>query len=289
MSSSAVPQATLPTFAERAITGADLRTLIERGGLLRGKYVIPSAVLLEDLASATNVLRARVHRVLQARLEPKLRMSDERKRRASAALQTLADVLPGIRDDILAAPDVELPPHIAPPGLSSMMRWEHLSQLDALARMVDEAWEFSWLTPFEEKFVSFTDKVALQPVPGAYAVPAPSPVRQIDRWHHFVVFLAEKFRDAVQAANPSLPRLANSNDGPVSRFLVAIVPHITAETPTPDAVRKWLRDHPTPETAGYGRELQKQELGGAQPDGRQSGRQLRKRRRRPLRTNPDCG
>jgi len=51
----------------------------------------------------------------------------------------------------------------------------------------------------------------------------------------------EKFRDVVQIANPNLPRLKLSNDGPVVRFLVATIPQITGEQLTPNAVRQWLR------------------------------------------------
>lgn len=227
-------------FGWRAVTGEDIRALIERDSVLRGSYGKPSASALEGVANAVSVLRGRVRTGTDAYLTPEQLLNDQRKKDASEALATLARVLPGLREDILTAPDV------GPPDISDLLRLGTLSQLDALQDTVNEAWEYGWLIPHQELSIQVTvgAEWTVQ-YSEAYALPPPSHDREIFKWHFFATLLADRFRDVVKARNVSLPRLANSNGGPVARFLVAVIPHITGETPTPDAVRKWLRDHPT--------------------------------------------
>jgi hypothetical protein len=231
-------------FADRPITGADLRGLIDREQVLGINYraVVPGPAALQDLAMAVSVLRGRVRIGTDADLTSKQLLNDERKKIASKALEMLASVLPALREDILAAPEC------GPSDISHFMRLMSLSQLDALKNTVAEAWEYGWLTPHQELSaqVSVGADWAVQHS-DAYAVPAPPQDREIHKWHNFAAFLADKFRDVMQASNPSLPRLANGGASPnaVMRFLAAIIPHITGEEPDPGAVRKWLKDHPT--------------------------------------------
>lgn len=215
------------------ITGADLHALIERNAVLRGNYAVPSSAALDALATAISVIRGRCSIGRREGWTPEQIASDNLRRRASDALQTLAEVLPAIRAERLAQP------HLAPFDALTAME---LSQIKALEAVVKKAWEYSWLTPHEE--------LAIQVVVGetwamefsdAYAISPPAPDRELSRWHHFGAWLADVFRDVVQASNPRLPRLGNSNDGPVVRFLACIIPRITGEQPTPAAVRRWLQ------------------------------------------------
>jgi hypothetical protein len=239
-----VAQAAAPSeFADRPITGADLRGLI----VLHGDYVQPSAAALDDLARAVSVLRGRVRVGTDAHLTPAQLLNDQRKKRASEALAMLASVLPGLRENILAAPDV------GAPEISELMRLRDLSQIDMLQNTVKEAWEYDWLTPHQELSAQVVGADWAVQYSEAFAVPSPEPVhrarevRELHKWHHFATFLADKFRDVVKASNPGLPRLKNGNGeatNPVIGFLVAVIPHITGEQPKPDAVRKWLQRNP---------------------------------------------
>lgn len=60
------------------------------------------------------------------------------------------------------------------------------------------------------------------------------------KWHEFSPCLATLFREAVRAENPKLAPLKSSNKGPVVRFLAAVIPHITGETPELGAIAKYL-------------------------------------------------
>lgn len=213
--------------------------LIERERVLRGNFVLPSAEDLEELGKAVSVLRGRVRTANGVYLAPEQLQNDERKKLASDALQILADVLPALREEILGRPDV------VSPEISDAMRFGHLSQIDALQMAVAAAMEYVWLIPHQELSISISEGMAR--FSDAFTLPPPSPISEIQTWHHFVSYLADKFRDVVQTANPTLPRLRIGNGesaNPVVRFLAAVIPHITGEEPKPDAIRKWLQRSP---------------------------------------------
>jgi hypothetical protein len=65
-------------------------------------------------------------------------------------------------------------------------------------------------------------------------------VPEVKTWHQYAVWLAANFRKAMQDANPGLV-LRLSNNGPQTRFLVAVIPLISGETPKGDAVARWLQ------------------------------------------------
>ncbi len=66
------------------------------------------------------------------------------------------------------------------------------------------------------------------------------PIVPLGRWQDFAWSLAGQFRDAMEAANPGIV-LQLSNDGPVARYVAAVVPHITGERPSVGAVAKFLQ------------------------------------------------
>lgn len=60
------------------------------------------------------------------------------------------------------------------------------------------------------------------------------------RWHYFAFELAEEFRMAARRANRGRP-LGLSNQGPVASFVAGMVPYITGETPSVEAVARELQ------------------------------------------------
>jgi hypothetical protein len=136
-------------LAERAITGADLRALIEREHVLRGRYVPPPAGALEELAKAVTLLRWRVRIANGAHLTSQQRLNDGAKRLASVALQTLGDILSRLREEILAEPEAA--------EIFKKLRLQQLSELDALQVAVCEARQYTWLTPDQESSIITND------------------------------------------------------------------------------------------------------------------------------------
>src|SRR6185437_8270130 len=98
------------------------------------------------------------------------------------------------------------------------------------------AWELPALMPSQETAVSVNALMAR--FSDAWVIPSPSAEMEITHWHDFAQFLVDAFIKAVQASNRSLPRLGLSENGPVPRFLEAIIPHITGESPTSAAIIK---------------------------------------------------
>jgi hypothetical protein len=76
------------------------------------------------------------------------------------------------------------------------------------------------------------------PLPSSFFVPQGD--GDCDHWHACVEELASEFRLAMASTNPGLD-LKDSNTGPISRFLSAVIPLITEEKPTPDAIARYLQ------------------------------------------------
>ena len=60
-------------------------------------------------------------------------------------------------------------------------------------------------------------------------------------WHNFAHRLASDFQAALQKANPG-KEIGLTPIGPVSRYLAAVIPLVSGETPRGDAAIKYLRD-----------------------------------------------
>jgi len=236
-------------LADQPITGADLRRLMDRNKVLRTDYVSPSASALDGLALDISVLRGRCRVGRREAWSAEARRADDLRRMGSAALATLAEILPEMRAECAAA--FERADKVDPMRL---MFSQHIAEISALERVVADTWERPWITPMEEQqlavivgsdwAIQVSPAYKLPPPPAISGVSFPPDIREMHKWHHFAHWLAERFRDVVQAANPNLQRLALSNNGPVVRFFLAVIPHITGEAPTAAAVRKRLRDHP---------------------------------------------
>ena len=215
------------------ITGADLHSLIKRNVVLRGDYAVPSAAALEALAAAISVIRGRCSIGRREGWTPEQIASDNLRGRASDALQTLAEVLPAIRAERLAQP------HLAPFDALTALE---LGQIEALEAVVKKAWEYSWLTPHEEQHIQVVVGATwAMEFSDAYAISPPAPDHEMSRWHHFVAWLADAFREVVAVRNPHLQLLGVPEHGPMLRFLACVIPCITGEKPTQTAVRRCLQ------------------------------------------------
>jgi hypothetical protein len=64
---------------------------------------------------------------------------------------------------------------------------------------------------------------------------------RINSWHPFAIIIGGAFKIALRRTNPHR-RFGHSNDGPVARFVAAVIPNITGEHPTVQAVAKRLKD-----------------------------------------------
>lgn len=62
----------------------------------------------------------------------------------------------------------------------------------------------------------------------------------VEQWHDFAPDLARMFREAMERANPGL-RLGLSDKGPVAQYVAAVIPYITGDRPTSNAVARHLQ------------------------------------------------
>jgi hypothetical protein len=65
----------------------------------------------------------------------------------------------------------------------------------------------------------------------------------IRSWHDIAHRLVLAFVSAMRSTNAGF-KLGLSNEGPCQRFVAAVVPHVTGELPSVQAVGKWLKDNP---------------------------------------------
>ena len=142
------------------------------------------------------------------------RESSDRTRRLASALRTLNDVLPAIRDDCSEALKA------AQRSTSQVMLRSCQKDLVALDALIAA--------------------VAATRARHSLLLPISQLAAPIERWHHFAEDLADAFRKAMHSTNPGL-ELRLSNNGPVVRFLKALVPEITGEKPTLGSIARHLQ------------------------------------------------
>ena len=80
------------------------------------------------------------------------------------------------------------------------------------------------------------DVPGVEDIRGQLSDPTKPPVS----WHKITGRLVLEFLTAVRSTNPNL-ELKVSNDGPIARFVAAITPLITGETPNRNAVARWIQ------------------------------------------------
>lgn len=66
------------------------------------------------------------------------------------------------------------------------------------------------------------------------------PVSRTADWHTYVQWLRSQFEHAMRSTNPGLD-VRPSNDGPLTRFIAAVIPLITGENPKPPAIARQLQ------------------------------------------------
>jgi hypothetical protein len=215
------------------ITGADLLAVINKKRVC-GRYREPTAAQLDRLALAISLVRGRCQVGRPETWTPGQIARDQLQRKASHALGTLAEVLPRLRADYEAEG-----PFPAPDDLGRLLLKERLEQIRELERIVADVWELTWLIPYQELHILVT--VESDWMVEHCALPAPTPVREIHKWHDFAFWLADKFRDVLQNCNPGRPRPGAAENGPVVKFLAGVIPLVTGEEPKAAAVKEWLR------------------------------------------------
>jgi hypothetical protein len=192
----------------KPMTGAMLRALCAETGVVRsGKE--PSRAAYEDLAQTINDFRR-----LVSLSTGRWRESSGRTRRLASGLRTLNDVLPAIRDDC-----------------SEALKAAQRSRSEVMLRLCQED-----LVALDALIAA----VAATRVRHSLLLPISQLAPPIERWHHFAEDLADAFRGAMHSTNPGL-ELRLSNNGPVVRFLKALVPEITGEEPTLNSVARYLQ------------------------------------------------
>ncbi len=192
----------------RDVTGPQLRALFEEWGVCSGRQKRPNTEGMETLAAAVRDLS----REVQAHRGRPMEAADARHQRVTAAIRTLQADLPAWREDCRSGAALAA----AGGSLQGMLR-RQAQALDALSSALAGALRAS-------------------AVPGRFSDLAPA----VERWHDFVVDLADAFQTAMLTTNDGLV-VGLTADGPLVRFLVRAIPLVSGECPTAEAAGKYLR------------------------------------------------
>jgi hypothetical protein len=79
-----------------------------------------------------------------------------------------------------------------------------------------------------------------------FAVGGPAEFRRghpMNHWHGYAHVIAAVLRGAIWSTNPDALLGVSSNNGPIPRFIAAVLPMITGDKLTASGVGKWLKDH----------------------------------------------
>jgi hypothetical protein len=194
-----------------ALDGTALRGLLEKHCVVRGNLKLPSASALQPLSDRIELYRNLIP--LRNRL---LREGDVPRRKARDAIHALRQALPPIRQELSswAARIIEL----------------KLEQMESCSKIIEEL-------KHVDELMAALDKIT----PNSGVFPISDGLPAIDSWHEYATELADLFRDAVSTSNPRAARLGNSNDGPVARFLSVVIPVISSEYPSIEALAQSLK------------------------------------------------
>jgi hypothetical protein len=188
--------------------GVKLREIFEEHRVVQGNQKLPSAAAFDTLAWLVSAVRHVVE--LETRF---WRHSDSLRRRMADAMHELAEVLPPIQAQLRAA--ARFRSHETDP-LNALLQAQ-LHYLALLATCIEALQQDHW-----------------------YMVPRTDEAKSAGRWPEHANTLADAFRKAMHSTNPEL-ELGVANSGPVVRFITAVVPYITDETPTGAAVAQHLK------------------------------------------------
>ena len=191
----------------RALSVEGLRTLLRE--VLKKDEIMPSRADLTELARHLDGYR-KLHLVNVEQWKPQAAAA----RKASQAARFLGTHLPKIRADAIAS----LPHFSSEPGFMIARIERDIAAMNAVESGL--------------KYL-LTESMALVPMTTAMA---PS-----EKWRDLAVALSDAFVNALRPNNPHRI-FGRSNDGPVPRFVSAIIPHVTGDAPTTLAVGKVLKD-----------------------------------------------
>ena len=144
-------------------------------------------------------------------IEQKSRALKELQRDALDALATLAKVFPRLRD-LTKSFEANAVQDQAPPVILAILR-KHLAEIDAARDFIAKTEGFS-----------------------VWADPSIAP----DRWQWLADVLPIDFENAMRSTNPNY-KARLSHNGPLARFIAAVVPSLTGQHPTPDSVATELK------------------------------------------------
>jgi hypothetical protein len=165
--------------------------------VIRRQQTMPGDAEITELARILNYWQGRALKELQ--------------RDALAALATLANVFPRLRD-LTKSFEANAVQDQAPPAILAILR-KRLAEIDAARDFIAKAEGFSvWNDPSD----------------------AP------DRWQWLAGVLPIDFENAMRSTNPNYTA-GLSHNGPLARFIAAVVPSLTGQHPTPGSVATQLK------------------------------------------------
>jgi hypothetical protein len=173
--------------------------------VIRRQQTMPGDAEITELARILNYWQG--HYLV----EQKSRALKELQRDALAALATLANVFLRLRD-LTESFEANAVQDQAPPVILAILR-KRLAEIDAARDFIAKAEGFSvWDDPSD----------------------AP------DRWQWLAGVLPIDFENAMRSTNPNYTA-GLSHNGPLARFIAAVVPSLTGQHPTPDSVATQLK------------------------------------------------
>jgi hypothetical protein len=190
--------------------GQQMREWIRDQKIIAGNSLLPTIEACQELADVTGGLQ-----MIVENRRGSWRAYEARRRRCLEAVRALLNDLPGWENEIR----------------TSIEQHSEIGRLDMITKM--QSLDLAALRSLNDALGIANARPLLLVSPSFFT-------EKVDRWHDFAETLAEAFRQAVRSTNPSLP-LQPSNTGPVVRFLIAAIPHITGETPTTAAVARYLQ------------------------------------------------
>jgi hypothetical protein len=173
--------------------------------VIRRQQTMPGDAEITELARILNYWQG--HYLI----EQKSRALRELQRDALAALATLANVFPRLRD-LTESFEANAVQDQAPPAILAILR-KRLAEIDAARDFIAKAEGFS-----------------------VWADPSLAP----DRWQWLADVLPIDFENAMRSTDPNY-KARLSHNGPLARFIAAVVPSLTGQHPTPDSVATQLK------------------------------------------------